>query len=99
MGPIYGFMRKHRDFLINQGVPAVDANQVVARQYCAIIKDSLVRVDDVNSLDKLIAEQTPGGLNEQALKNLDEVGALDQYERVMQATLSRIRGESNGYLE
>jgi pyrroline-5-carboxylate reductase len=96
---MYGLMRKHRDFLIKQGVPMKDANNVVARQYWGMVKDALVRVDDDHSLDHLVAEQTPGGLNEQALRNLDLVGVLDQYERTMEAVLSRIRGESDGSLK
>lgn len=99
MGPMYGLMRRHRDFLIKQGVPAIDANNVVARQYWGMVKDALVRVDDESSLDELVAEQTPGGLNEQALRNLESVGMLDQYERTMEAVLSRIRGESDGSLK
>lgn len=100
MGPIYGLMRANRDFLIEKGVPPKDANYVVARQYFGMTKDALLRsevADDCeDSLDKLISEQTPGGLNEQTLKNLEKAGALDTYEQTMEAVLNRIQGKTDG---
>jgi len=53
-----------------------------------------------NKLEELIAEQTPGGLNEQALRNYGEVlgGFEDLQQPVMDAILSRIRGETDGSL-
>ena len=93
-------MFPNRDFLIEKGVPPKDANYVVARQYFGMTKDALLRsevVDDCeDSLDKLISEQTPGGLNEQTLKNLEEAGALDTYEHTMEAVLNRIQGKTDG---
>ncbi len=93
-------MKTNRDFLVKKGVPIKDANNVVSRQYWAITKDAMVRSeeeDDVeDSLDKLISEQTPGGLNEQALKNLEGVGFLKSYEEAMEAVLGRIQGKTDG---
>eukprot|EP00591_Stephanopyxis_turris_P008644 CAMPEP_0195522094 /NCGR_PEP_ID=MMETSP0794_2-20130614/20030_1 /TAXON_ID=515487 /ORGANISM="Stephanopyxis turris, Strain CCMP 815" /LENGTH=340 /DNA_ID=CAMNT_0040651781 /DNA_START=63 /DNA_END=1085 /DNA_ORIENTATION=- len=48
--------------------------------------------------DHLIAEQTPGGLNEQGLANLESLGVMESYDQVMAAMLSRIRGETDGSL-
>jgi pyrroline-5-carboxylate reductase len=48
--------------------------------------------------DEMIAEQTPGGLNEQGLRNANELGVLDAYDKVQQALLSRILGQSDGSL-
>ncbi len=99
MGPVYGLMRANRDFLIKKGVPAKDANDVVARQYFGMTQDALVRSrDGANSLDSLIDEQTPGGLNEQTLKNLESVGFLKSYDDIMEAVLGRIQGKSDGSL-
>eukprot|EP00536_Pseudo-nitzschia_multiseries_P006600 jgi/Psemu1/255514/estExt_Genewise1Plus.C_1430043 len=52
-------------------------------------------------LEDLIEEQTPGGLNEQALKNYGTVlgGFADLQEPVMDAILSRIRGETDGSID
>jgi pyrroline-5-carboxylate reductase len=100
MGPMYGLMRTNRDFLISKGVPKRDANNFVARNYWGITKDALVTSleegSEEDSLEKLIAEQTPGGLNEQALRNLSEAGMLDLYTNAMQAVLNRIQGKSDG---
>ena len=99
MGPIYGLMKKNRDYLVSKGVPKQDATLMVGRQYFAMVKDALDRCDDVSSLDKLIDEQTPGGLNEQSLKNLESVGFLESYEDAMDAVLGRIKGESDGSIK
>jgi len=99
MGPIYGLMRTNRDFLIAKGVSAKDASRMVGRQYWGMVKDALLKCDDENSLDDLIDEQTPGGLNEQSLKNLETVGFLKSYEDAMEAVLSRIKGETDGSMK
>ena len=99
MGPIYGLMRTNRDFLISKGVPAKDASIMVGRQYWGMVKDASLRCEDANSLDDLINEQTPGGLNEQTLQNLEHVGFLKSYEDVMEAVLGRIKGETDGSMQ
>lgn len=99
MGPIYGLMRTNRNFLMKKGVPSKDASRMVARQYWAMVKDAMMRSDDENSLDDLINEQTPGGLNEQSLKNLESVGFLKSYEDAMEAVLGRIKGETDGSMK
>lgn len=100
MGSVYELMRTTRDFLVEKGVPAVDANDVVARQYWGITKDALTRSQRdgcrEDSLDKLIQEQTPGGLNEQALRNLEAASVFDRYKDAMEAVLGRIQGKSDG---
>lgn len=96
MGPVYGLMKKNRDFLISKGVPAKDATIMVGRQYWAMTKDALDRCENEDSLQELIDEQTPGGLNEQSLRNLESVGFLKSYEDAMDAVLGRIKGETDG---
>jgi len=100
MGPIYGLMRANRDFLIEHGVSPKDANNVIGRQYWGMTKDALVKSqceeNAIDSLDQLIEEQTPGGLNEQALRNLEGAGVLDSYRDVMEAVLGRIHGKTDG---
>jgi len=100
MGPVYGFMRANRDFLIKKGVPPKDANDVVARQFFAMTRDALERSSEGDSsLDLLIEEQTPGGLNEQTLRNLESVGFLKSCDDTMEAVLERIQGKSDGSLK
>ena len=96
MGPIYGLMKRNRDFLVSQGVPVGDASFVVGRQYFAMVKDALVDCENPDRFDDLIGEQTPGGLNEQTLRNLVEEGFFDTYEKAMDAVLDRIKGKTDG---
>mmetsp|Transcript_8455 Transcript_8455/g.15460 ORF Transcript_8455/g.15460 Transcript_8455/m.15460 type:complete len:332 (-) Transcript_8455:739-1734(-) len=65
MGPMYGILKNNRDWLVQQGVPAEDASFFVGRQYLGIIRDAERNCLDPQHFDQLIAEQTPGGLNEQ----------------------------------
>jgi pyrroline-5-carboxylate reductase len=99
MGPIYGLMRANRDFLISKGVPRKDASRMVGRQYWGMVKDAVIKCEDEDSLDALIDEQTPGGLNEQSLKNLESVGFLKSYEDAMESVLGRIKGETDGSMK
>ncbi|KAL3778581.1 hypothetical protein ACHAW5_007036 [Stephanodiscus triporus] len=95
MGPMYGVMRNNRDWLVSPE----DASYFVGRSYLSMVQDA-ERDCDVNPrrFDDLIDEQTPGGLNEQALGNLHRQGVFNSYDRAMDAVLSRLRGESDGSL-
>jgi hypothetical protein len=71
---------------------------LIIQQYVGAVQDAERGEEgkNPNRLDDLIHEQTKGGLNEQALANLDALGGLEAQTQVMDATLSRIRGESDG---
>ena len=99
MGPLYGIMRNSRTWLEKQGMPADDASYLVARQYMAMVQDALRDCRDPQRFDKLIAEQTPGGFNEQALRNLEGLGLHDIYDKTMDALLNRLEGKSDGSIE
>eukprot|EP00980_Cylindrotheca_fusiformis_P015913 scaffold4658_cov118-Cylindrotheca_fusiformis.AAC.19 len=97
MGPIYGMMKQGRDWLtqhtnLSQG----DASYLVVKQYVGAVLDAERNCDQADRLDELIAEQTPGGINEQSLRNMEKLGGLDVQTKVMDAILSRLRGESDG---
>lgn len=99
MGPIYGIMRQSRDWLTrNCDIPPSVASFLVAKQYQAVIQDAVSDCENPYRLDELIDEQTAGGLNEQALRHLESLGALESYDKVMDAILHRIEGKSNGTL-
>ena len=99
MGPLYGTMKNQRDWLLKQtsSLSKADATTLVVKQFAASVGDALQNCHE-NRLEDLIAEQTPGGLNEQALNNYGTVlnGFQDLQEPVMDAILSRIRGDTNG---
>jgi pyrroline-5-carboxylate reductase len=99
MGPIYGIMRQSRDWLTrNSDIPQSVASYLVAKQFQGVVQDAVSNCDNPYRLDELIEEQTSGGLNEQALRNLESLGALESFDMVMDATLRRIQGKSNGTL-
>lgn len=98
MGSFYGVLRNNREFLANEGIARDQASFLVGRLYDSMMQDAAHVQKDPNGFDQLIAEQTPGGLNEQGLRNLEALGAFDAYDQVQRAILSRIRGESDGSL-
>lgn len=98
MGSLYGILRNNRDWLVEKGVSQTDASYFVARLYFGMMQDAVKDCDDPHRLDDLIQEQTPGGLNEQALNNLEKLGVMKDYDTVMEALLSRLQGTSDGSL-
>jgi pyrroline-5-carboxylate reductase len=98
MGSLYGILRNNRDWLIKQGVSEGDASYLVGRYYWGMVQDAERGCDEPRRFDHLIAEQTPGGLNEQALGNLNSLGLMDIYDTAQNAVLSRIQGKSDGSL-
>mmetsp|Transcript_21797 Transcript_21797/g.45570 ORF Transcript_21797/g.45570 Transcript_21797/m.45570 type:complete len:379 (-) Transcript_21797:203-1339(-) len=99
MGSMYGVMRNTRDWLVNKGVPPQDASYFVGRSYLSIVQDAERNCNDPHRFDELIAEQTPGGLNEQGLRNLEKQGVFERYDRAMDAILSRLEGKTDGNLD
>jgi len=100
MGPLYGTMKHQRDWLLQQTggrLSAQAATALVVKQFAGAVADAESSMTE-NRLEELIAEQTPGGLNEQALNNYGNVlgGFEDVQTPVMDAILSRIRGETDG---
>ncbi|KAL7489416.1 hypothetical protein ACHAW6_015010 [Cyclotella cf. meneghiniana] len=98
MGPMYGIMRNNRDWLVKQGVSPEDASYFIGRTYLSIVQDAERNSRDPSRFDELIEEQTPGGLNEQSLRNLEQQGVFDAYNNAMNAILSRLEGKSDGSL-
>jgi pyrroline-5-carboxylate reductase len=98
MGSMYGILRNNRDWLIKQGVPESDASYLVGRYYWGMVQDAERGCVEPSHFDELIAEQTPGGLNQQGLSNLESLGVMDSYDKVQSAILSRIQGNSDGSL-
>ena len=97
MGPLYGILRHNKDWLVKKGVPAKDATYFVGRNYWSMMQDAERGChEDENHFEELVAEQTPGGLNEQALNNIKELGIFDAYDKTMEAVLSRLHGDSDG---
>jgi pyrroline-5-carboxylate reductase len=71
-----------------------DATYLVTRVYHGMLQDAARELD----LDRLIAEQTPGGLNEQALANAESLGITNIHNTIQDAMFRRIVGETDGSL-
>eukprot|EP00581_Thalassiosira_minuscula_P011360 CAMPEP_0183728140 /NCGR_PEP_ID=MMETSP0737-20130205/27178_1 /TAXON_ID=385413 /ORGANISM="Thalassiosira miniscula, Strain CCMP1093" /LENGTH=320 /DNA_ID=CAMNT_0025959981 /DNA_START=176 /DNA_END=1138 /DNA_ORIENTATION=+ len=98
MGPLYGVMRNNREWLVKRGISPQDASYFVGRSYLSMVQDAERQCEQPQRFDDLIEEQTPGGLNEQALGNLDKQNVFDSYDKAMDAVLSRLQGKSDGSL-
>jgi pyrroline-5-carboxylate reductase len=96
MGSLYGTLVNNRDWLVRHGVSTKDASYYVGRQYWGMMQDAVMDCDNPSRFDDLVEEQTPGGLNEQALGNLERLGVFDAYDKAMDALLSRLEGKSDG---
>ena len=99
MGPLYGILQQNQEWLVKKGVPAKDATYFIGRQYWSMMQDAERNChEDPHRFKELVAEQTPGGLNEQALSNLRQLGMYEAYDQAMEAVLSRLHGDSDGSL-
>ena len=78
------------------GVPIEDASYFVGRTYLGIAKDAEAKCRDPNGFDDLIEEQTPGGINEQSIKNLEKLGVFSSYDKAMDGILERLQGKGPG---
>mmetsp|Transcript_35987 Transcript_35987/g.86632 ORF Transcript_35987/g.86632 Transcript_35987/m.86632 type:complete len:291 (-) Transcript_35987:333-1205(-) len=96
MGPMYGLLKTHVEWLVSQGIRKKDASFLVGKQYQAIIKDVERQCDNPDCLDELIDEQTPGGINRLALGQLDSLGGLRSYNKVLDAIVDCIDGTTDG---
>jgi hypothetical protein len=92
MGPLYGTMRHQRNWLMSRGGwSSLDASRLVLSQYHGMIQDARRRSLTESVLDDLLAEQTPGGLNEQAYSILSSSGTWDAYDVAMDTVVARIQ--------
>lgn len=98
MGPLYGILRQNRDWLMKKGITQSDATYLVGKMYWGMMQDAVRLCNKPEAFDDLVEEQTPGGLNEQALGNLGQLGVLDAYDQVSEAMFKRITGDSDGSL-
>jgi pyrroline-5-carboxylate reductase len=95
MGTFYGTLRQNRDWLVeHSGLSPEGASFLVTRYYHGMILDAMREPN----FDKLIEDQTPGGLNEQALVNAESLGIEDIQNKVQDAMFRRLLGESDGSL-
>eukprot|EP01062_Namystynia_karyoxenos_P040620 TRINITY_DN29604_c0_g1_i1.p1 TRINITY_DN29604_c0_g1~~TRINITY_DN29604_c0_g1_i1.p1 ORF type:complete len:312 (+),score=84.36 TRINITY_DN29604_c0_g1_i1:77-937(+) len=91
MGPFYQQCLRTQQWLAKQGVPEQAAAQYVGGFFHSISHDSACPSSS-GAFAALVAEQTPGGLNEQAVRRLTEAGVWDAQDKVLDCTLHRLEG-------
>lgn len=76
------------DWLTDRGVPGAEARRYVADTFAALSDELLTPAADFATLAR--AHTTPGGLNEQFARSLDEAGVYDDVRAGLNAVLARI---------
>ena len=80
MGNFFNMLRVSRDWCVSRGTEPVVASEYLASLYQGIAAADVKRVCSLpEGYDQLVAEQTPGGFNEQIVSRLREKGVYDAY--------------------
>jgi|EP01044_Picomonas_judraskeda_P013056 pyrroline-5-carboxylate reductase len=99
MGPFYNILKTQRNWLARKGVPAASASYFIGRTYLGLAQDAEQTCTDEGHYDHLVDENTPGGMNEQAIANLTRLGCYAAYDTVQDALLERLSGAGDGHRE
>jgi pyrroline-5-carboxylate reductase len=76
------------EWLVDHGIPAAEARRYVANTFAALSDELTSAGADFTALAR--AHTTPGGLNEQFARGLDEAGVYDAVRAGLDALLARI---------
>ena len=90
MGQLYAQQKAAQQWLVAQGVDRAVAAQYVGGIYHTVTHDASAA--EADTFDHLVAEQTPGGLNEQVLREMGEAGTWAALSDSMDGALARIEG-------
>ena len=90
MGQFYAQQRQTQAFLVAQGVEPAAAAKYVGAIFHSISYDSAAA--GIDTFDELVHEQTPGGINEQVVRELTEAGAYRALDDTLDGILARIEG-------
>ena len=81
--------RAAAQWLVSQGVEDTNASAYVGSMFATVCADG--KGAPAGHFDKLVAEQTPGGLNEQVIRELTESGTYDQVGKSLGNVLDRLK--------
>lgn len=84
----YRYLGTVADWLVGRGLPAAEARRYVADTFAALSGE--LRAPGADFALLAAAHATPGGLNEQFARGLDEAGAYDAVRAGLDAVLARI---------
>ena len=89
MAPFYEMLRVLADWLVKKGVKRNEAQKYITSLFVALSKDSVINSN--KHLKYLVAEsQTPGGLNQQAVRELKKYGFYKSLEKSLNGILKRL---------
>jgi len=89
MAPFYEMLKVQSDWLVKRGINRDKAQKYITSLFIALSEDSAIK--SKKHLKYLVAEsQTPGGLNEQGVKELRKSGYYKFLEKSLNSILKRL---------
>jgi len=89
MAPFYEILKVFSDWLVKKGIKRNEAQKYITSLFVALSEDSAV--NSKKHLKHLVSEsQTPGGLNEQGVKELRRSGFYKSLEKSLNSILKRL---------
>ena len=89
MAPFYEILKVQADWLVKRGIKRDKAQKYITSLFIALSEDSAIK--SKKNLMHLVAEsQTPGGLNEQGIKELRKSGYYKSLEKSLNSILNRL---------
>jgi len=89
MAPFYELLKVLSDWLVKKGIKRKEAQKYITSLFVALSEDSAV--NSKKDLKYLVSEsQTPGGLNEQAVRELKKLGIYKSLEKSLNSILKRL---------
>ena len=89
MAPFYEILKVLSDWLVKKGIKRNEAQKYITSLFVALSEDSVI--NSKKHLKYLVSEsQTPGGLNEQGVKELRKFGFYKSLEKSLNSILKRL---------
>ena len=89
MAPFYEMLKVLSDWLVKKGIKRNEAQKYITSLFVALSEDSVI--NSKKHLKHLVSEsQTPGGLNEQGVKELRKSGFYKSLEKSLNNILKRL---------
>ena len=89
MAPFYEILKVSADWLVKKGIKRKKAQKYITSLFVALSEDSVI--NSKKHLKYLVSEsQTPGGLNEQGLRELRRFGFYKSLEKSLNSILKRL---------
>lgn len=96
MGQFYAQQLATQRWLVEQGVEPASAAKWTGAVFHSITYDSAKPT--THTFEELVAEQTPGGLNEQVIREMTEAGAYAALDDCLDAVLARVEARPRAEL-